>query len=62
MRIYVFNNEATAEAFKLTAYHFGYEATRVGSAIVMDPAVYAEIREKTYATPATLVGEEVTDD
>jgi len=62
MRIYIFNNEATAEAFKLTAYHFGYEATRVGSAVVMAPEVYADIREKTYATPATLIAQEVPSD
>ena len=55
MKVYVFGTEATAEAFKLTAYHFGHEVRRVGSALVMEPAAYGEVLEKTYAIPAAIV-------
>ena len=55
LKVYVFGTEATAEAFKMTAFHFGHEATRTGSALVMSPEAYAEVIEKTYAIPAAIV-------
>ena len=41
----------------MTAYHFGIEVQRVGSALVMEPAGYAEVLEKTYASSAAIVAE-----
>ena len=55
MKVYVFGNEATAEAFKLTAFHFGHEARRVGSALVMEPEAYQFVLDNTYAVPAAIV-------
>jgi len=57
-KVYVFGTETAAEAFKMTAYHFGHEARRVGSALVMDRKAYAEVIEKTYAIPASIVAKE----
>ena len=56
--VYIFGNEATAEAFRLTAYHFGHEAERIGSALRMTPEAYAEVIEKTYAVPAAIIATE----
>jgi len=55
MKVYVFGNVATAEAFKMTAYHFGYESERVGSALIVSPEGYKEVLEKTYASSAAIV-------
>ena len=56
MKVYVFTNEATAEAFRMTAYHFGYDnVQRVGSALVMDPDAYSFVLANTYATEAAIV-------
>ena len=52
--VYIFGNEATAEAFKMTAYHFGHDAERIGSALVMTAGGYADVLDKTYAVPAAI--------
>lgn len=59
--IAVFGNEATAEAFKLTAYHFGHDRSveRIGSALRLSEGIYNEVLAKTYAVPAAIVAEEV---
>lgn len=53
-KIYVFGTEATAEAFKMTAYHFGYESQRTGSALVLDSKGYQFVLDNTYAVPAAI--------
>jgi len=54
-KLYVFGTTGTAEAYQLTAHHFGYESTRTGSALVMDEAGYQFVLDQTYATPAALI-------
>jgi len=54
-RVYIFGNEAAAEAFKMTAYHFGHESQRIGSALVMTTEAYRCVLDKTYAIPASIV-------
>ena len=58
-KVYVFGTEATAEAFKMTAYHFGWDVDRTGSALVMPEKAYQEVIDKTYAVPAAIVAREV---
>jgi hypothetical protein len=60
-QVYIFGNEATAEAFKMTAYHFGHDGQRVGSALILSPDVYEEVIDKTYAVPAAITAEIVKD-
>ena len=56
VRVYVFGNEAAAEAFKMTSYHFGHTyVRRIGSALVMTAEAYQFVIDNTYATPATIV-------
>jgi len=54
-RVYIFGNVATAEAFRMTAYHFGHESRRVGSALVMTAEAYQFVIDNTYAIPAAIV-------
>ena len=68
-KVYVFATEAAAEAFKMTAYHLGYDETfakeykvkRIGSALVMTELAYLFVLNNTYATPASIVAKEETD-
>ena len=53
-RVYIFGNEATAEAFTITAYHFGHEAKRIGSALLMEREGYMDVLDKTLAVPAAM--------
>ena len=46
-KVYIFGTEAIAEAFKMTAYHFGHEAKRIGSALLMTEEAYETVIEKT---------------
>ena len=57
MKVYIFADEATAEAFKMTAYHFGHEGRRIGSALVLSEEAYTEVLDKTYAIPAALIAD-----
>ena len=58
--IAVFGNEATAEAFKMTAYHFGHDdgVERIGSALRLSVGIYHEVITKTYAAHAAIIAEE----
>lgn len=58
-KVYVFGTEATAEAFKMTAYYFGYDGiVRIGSALVMSEDAYQVVMDNTYATAAAIVAEQ----
>jgi len=56
-KVYIFANEAAAEAFKMTAYHFGYDKgiKRIGSALFIPEKAYQTVLDNTYATPAPVV-------
>ena len=54
-KVYIFGTEGTAEAFKMTAHHFGYESTKTGTALVMSAEGYQFVLDNTYAVPAAIV-------
>ena len=58
MKVYIFGDEATAEAFKMTAYNLiGHEGRRIGSALILSEEAYTEVVDKTYAIPAALIAD-----
>ena len=57
-RVYIWGDEKTAEVFQMTVDAlFGYSPERTGSALVMSPADYSLVCDKTYATHAAIVAE-----
>lgn len=57
-KVYIFDQEATAHAFAMTAYYLGHAVTQVGSAVISDADVYADVLDKTRAIPAALIATE----
>ena len=54
-KVYVFGKEAAAEAFQMTAAHFGFEGKRIGSALILAEEGYQKVLDATYASPAAVV-------
>lgn len=48
-KLYLYPTEATARGIQLTAYHFGVEAAKVGSAVMMEEKDYKRIVKDTLA-------------
>lgn len=54
-KIYIFDDEMTAQAFAFAIHYLGYKAARVGSAVLCLEKVYEDVLDKTYAVPAAII-------